>query len=125
MEMKQCRYCHQEKPAENFGQAATIRGKVYRRHRCTDCKNTLQTKRIQGLRLWVENYKKMRSCERCGYSDYRALTFHHPDKAEKVFAIAEATIIGRSLAAIEREIAKCSLICANCHAIEHYHEPNL
>ena len=123
--MKTCRYCHQEKPAETFGQAATINGKVYRRHRCTDCKNSLQAERIQRLRLWVEDYKKARSCKRCGYADYRALTFHHLDKVAKTFAIAEATSVGRSLAAIEREITKCLLICANCHAIEHYHEPKL
>ncbi len=123
MEMKLCRYCLHEKPADTFGQAATINGKVYRRHRCAECKNAIQTKRIQRLRLWIENYKKARCCERCGYADYRALMFHHLDKDAKLFAVAQATSYGRSLASVQREIAKCALLCANCHAIEHYYEP--
>ena len=123
METRVCRYCQQEWPIEKFGQAATIKGKMYRRHRCTDCKNKLQTRRIQKGRCWLEDYKKERACDRCKYSDHRALTFHHLDPNVKEFNIADMARLGRSREAIEREIAKCTLICANCHAIEHYHEP--
>jgi hypothetical protein len=124
METKMCRYCHFQKPLETFEVANIIRGKLYRRHRCADCKNKLQTNRLQTARVWLEEYKKARFCERCGYSDYRALTFHHRDRTSKEFAVADMIRRGRSLKAIIAEIAKCSILCANCHFIEHYHAPH-
>lgn len=123
METRTCRYCHKEWPIEKFGQAATIKGQMYRRHRCTDCKNETQTKRIQRGRVWLEQYKKECACDWCDYNDHRALAFHHIDPSTKEHSIADMASVGRSIAAIKKEIAKCTLICANCHAIKHYHEP--
>ena len=44
-----------------------------------------------------------------------ALHFHHVDPATKSFALA-ARGVGRSIAAARAEVAKCVLLCANCHA---------
>ncbi len=59
-------------------------------------------------------------CERCGYDKcVAALHFHHLDPATKLFGIAQSGW-GRSWTQIQREIEKCMLVCANCHAeIEH------
>ena len=122
MELKRCRYCLQEKPKENFGQAATINGKVYRRHRCAECKNKLQALRKQKIRIWLRAYKSSLACERCGFSDYRALTFHHRERSEKDFNVSDMIGSGNSLLNVQREIAKCNILCANCHSIEHYQE---
>jgi len=54
-------------------------------------------------------------CERCGYDKSpAALDFHHIDPNIKEFGIASNlphTSWGRILA----EVAKCQLLCANCH----------
>ena len=55
-------------------------------------------------------------CSVCGYDRYLgALHFHHTDPDSKSFTLA-ALGITRSLAAMRREIRKCVLLCANCHA---------
>jgi 5-methylcytosine-specific restriction endonuclease McrA len=55
-------------------------------------------------------------CSVCGYDRYLgALHFHHIDPETKSFTLA-ALGITRSLDAMRREIRKCVLLCANCHA---------
>jgi hypothetical protein len=44
-----------------------------------------------------------------------ALSFHHVDPTTKRFGIAHRGA-GRSLASLRDELAKCVLLCANCHA---------
>jgi hypothetical protein len=56
------------------------------------------------------------ACTRCGYArSLAALHFHHLDPATKSFTLA-ARGVSRSLAAARAEVAKCVLLCANCHA---------
>ena len=55
--------------------------------------------------------KKTLRCTACGFSDFRALEFHHPDAQEKDFAIGEMVKDNRSIAAIEREMARCVALC--------------
>lgn len=67
-------------------------------------------------RQWVWEYKSQRACVRCGFSHAAALQFHHKrDKRREVSQI-------KTLGAIKMEIEKCELLCANCHAIEHYEQ---
>ena len=55
-------------------------------------------------------------CVMCGYDRYiGALQFHHVDPAEKSFGIAQRGCT-RGIAHARREMAKCVLVCANCHA---------
>lgn len=56
-------------------------------------------------------------CQKCDYSkSVRALHFHHTDPKSKDF-----TISGKSLSweNTKKELDKCILLCANCHAEEH------
>ena len=58
-------------------------------------------------------------CVRCGYDAcIAALQFHHKDCEEKDFNISH-TIIKR-WSDLKEELDKCELLCANCHAEEHY-----
>ena len=59
-------------------------------------------------------------CQNCGYNRcYQALDFHHINPQEKDFSFGQ--IIGSPTAwkHIEKELKKCRLICANCHAEIH------
>ena len=54
----------------------------------------------------------------CGISDWRVIEFHHRDPSQKERAISD--MMGWSWEKIEKEIAKCDPLCANCHRILHY-----
>ncbi len=74
-------------------------------------------KRLQALMV---EYKSKLSCERCGYNQHpAALDFHHKDGSTKLFSMGQAPTRGYSWETILEEIAKCEVLCANCHRIEH------
>jgi hypothetical protein len=55
-------------------------------------------------------------CALCGYDRCMgALHFHHVDPSNKQFHLSMQGVT-RSLAAARVEMAKCVLLCANCHA---------
>lgn len=72
------------------------------------------------FREWVRSLYQGRACERCGFSDPRALDFHHRDPSTKLFAVARAPTEKGSKATVLAEVAKCIVLCANCHRIEHH-----
>jgi hypothetical protein len=60
-------------------------------------------------------YKLEKGCERCGYKEFAcALDFDHLDPAQKSFDISARIDFG-SPALVEAEMAKCRVLCANCH----------
>lgn len=55
-------------------------------------------------------------CVLCGYDRHQgALHLHHLDPAKKEFHLAD-TGVTRSMERLRREVAKCVLLCGNCHA---------
>lgn len=73
------------------------------------------------LREWLAEYKRdAGGCRRCDASDPRAIDFHHPDPDEKERAVNEMVTMGYSKTDIRAEVERCRLLCANCHAREHY-----
>ena len=66
---------------------------------------------------WLDNLKLAAGCADCGYNAHpRALDFDHigTDKAGDVSRMAHSTA---SWARLKAEIAKCEVVCANCHRI--------
>lgn len=59
-------------------------------------------------------------CETCGYNGL-ALHWHHRDPSEKSFRISGNTA-KKSLSLLVLELAKCDLLCANCHYELEYDE---
>ena len=57
-------------------------------------------------------------CAKCGFTDIRALVWHHLDPNEKVKSISEMIRNRVSMDKLQAELDKCELICANCHRIE-------
>lgn len=55
-------------------------------------------------------------CINCGEKDKEKLTFHHVDKSQKLFEIADGPRY--TYGAVVKEIAKCEVICRDCHDIE-------
>ena len=62
-------------------------------------------------------------CEKCGYDRcLGALSFHHLDPEEKRLSLDVRTIRGTAIEKLIEEVKKCRLLCANCHAEEHWNE---
>lgn len=61
-------------------------------------------------------------CEKCGYNKCEgALQFHHIDMSQKEFQLSDSDITKNiSLNDLKKEVDKCMLLCANCHAELHY-----
>jgi hypothetical protein len=79
------------------------------------------TKAKKDLTAWFREYKKTLKCKVCGFSHPAALAFHHRDGETKVAEVSVIAFQG-SRRKLEREIAKCDVMCHNCHAIHHYEE---
>lgn len=71
------------------------------------------------LKQFIEDYKKQHPCVRCGWTDHRALEFHHTVPKEKKFSIFHAIHNRYSIKSVEVEIKKTVVVCANCHRIIH------
>jgi hypothetical protein len=71
-------------------------------------------------RAWLDDYKVKAGCADCGYNAHpRALDFDHTgtDKAGDVGRMMHSRMAWPLILA---EIAKCEVVCANCHRIRTY-----
>ena len=68
----------------------------------------------QRLRQRVDDFLATHPCVDCGTADIAVLEFDHRDPAEKRMAVSTLAS-RRGWPAVEREIAKCEVRCANCH----------
>lgn len=97
---------------------------------CRDCKKAQdseyyqrnKSKYLEYNRRQYEKLKqevitlKAKPCTDCGGCfPYYVMDFDHVDGTKKRFDVGRARKY--SLAEIRREIAKCELVCANCHRI--------
>lgn len=73
-------------------------------------------RRCKETRERLNAYKLQRGCKDCGYNTRpEALDFDHLPGNKKSFQISQVT--GRSWNRVLEEIAKCELVCANCHRV--------
>jgi hypothetical protein len=126
---KRCGRCGETKPVEEF--AWRRREKGQRHNYCRPCHSAYHREhylanrdryiaqaaankaslRIKRTALLLEYFSE-HPCVDCGETDPLVLEFDH--LRDKSFEIA-AAIIDRSWETILAEIAKCEVVCANCH----------
>jgi hypothetical protein len=94
----------------------------YRRNREHLLKKQKEKNRrhLEKVGKWLNDYKKGLSCSRCPESHPATLQFHHRNPEEKEFSIGMYRHGKYSQKRLLEEIAKCEVICANCHAKEHW-----
>lgn len=100
--------CGETDPSKFYGHKKSICGKCHNEY-TTRMGNEKREKaiRIKGGR-----------CSGCGYNRYfGSLDFHHLDPKQKDSKFRN--LKGWSWKKIEQEIAKCVLLCANCHGEVH------
>jgi len=74
------------------------------------------------IALWYTELKRELACSVCGETHPACVQFHHADADSKELSIADAVRRGWGRARIVREIEKCVVLCANCHAKHHARE---
>lgn len=123
MENRKCKMCGEIKPLLEFANAGIVNGISYKRHKCSSCYSNFKTEKANNKMDAFREYKKTLKCQRCGFSDYRALQFHHKDD-NKEGTISE---MARSYSwkNLLIEIQKREVLCANCHQIHHFDERSI
>ena len=98
-----CRPCHADYHREHY----LANKQRYIEHAAAS-KRRLRRERT----LYLIEYFKSHPCVDCGETDPLVLEFDH--LGDKEFEISQA-LIDRSWQSILEEIAKCDVVCANCH----------
>ena len=94
--------------AEHKERYDTCGGKEYSRNRA------------RAQRAWLRTLKEGKPCEDCGLTfPHFVLDWHHRNPLDKEFEIANGGL-SKGRQTILSEIAKCSLLCANCHRVREY-----
>ena len=76
-------------------------------------------KRYNKNREFFAAYKKELKCYKCKENHPACLAFHHRNPSKKSFNIG-CSLVRYSIKKIMKEIAKCDVLCANCHMKLHY-----
>jgi len=71
--------------------------------------------RRQKARAFVADYLRIRCCSECREPDPCLLEFHHLQ--HKRGNVSDLVLAGASVRALERELEKCTVLCANCHRV--------
>ena len=97
----------------------------HNRKYCYDCAPTetsgmshsdMITHKRNAMKIALIKYKGGACCK-CGYNkSIRALEFHHLNPKEKDFGISKTC---KDFDDLKKEVDKCILVCANCHAEIH------
>jgi len=129
--MKTCSKCKQSKPVSEFNKNAKRRDGL--QTQCRICTKEYYSEYYKGekeqARLRKHNTKvreeiktyirkaKSAPCLDCdGLYPYFVMDFDHREPSVKVMGVAQLVNYG-SLDRVKEEIAKCDLVCANCHRI--------
>lgn len=88
---------------------------------CESCKNDSTQTKTKSSRIAYIKEQKSKPCTDCGISyPWYVMDFDHLPQYQKDFGIREAITAGKTLDEVKSEIAKCELVCANCHRIRTY-----
>lgn len=99
----ECKSCHNNKSKRKYKtntKQETARVSKHREH----------------IRQWFDEYKSNLKCSLCPENFGPALHFHHKDPETKVKGVTRLVSDCASKKRILAEIAKCVVLCANCHS---------
>ena len=126
--MKKCTICRKTKDKSEFNKRSSAKDGL--QNNCRQCSNVVsqrhydvnkssyfkrRKKSRKDKRSFINEIKKSAKCKLCSEDETCCLDFHHRDPKEKDFELGIAANLGRSKERILKEIAKCVVVCANCH----------
>ena len=89
---------------------------------CANCHRKLHhpSPPSKGNRVYTWGLKEGKACKICGEDYYACLDFHHSDPSTKSFGINKINNIkGMTKELALQEVAKCDVLCRNCHSKLH------
>jgi hypothetical protein len=115
----------EEKRAYNKAYQASPSGKAARKKYYEGAKGQALRRRQQAAReesyLRIAALKAKGRCADCtGQFPPVCMDYDHRDPTEKTLCVSELISNNASWEVVEAEIAKCDLVCANCHRIRTY-----
>lgn len=120
---RKCRGCGIVRPIEMFYVAAEQRASTKRRSRirieCRECVRQKNTRRLAARYAILDKIKTDAGCADCGIRDVEhpeIYDFDHLPGVEKVGSVSRYLTKG-TVEEMMTEVAKCEVVCANCHRI--------
>lgn len=126
-----CHFCKREKELNEKNFAWKNKGKGTFQYGCRPCQSEYRKahyqankkKYVDKAKIWTEARKREfftwlrdQKCVDCGNDDLRVLEFDHRNPESKSGNISRM-LTEASSAKLEEEMAKCDIVCANCHRI--------
>lgn len=109
-----CPRCEKEKDRSEFYDR---RGKAGASPYCKPCTSQQVVERQRANKAWAVELLGGK-CEDCdGVFHPAVFDFHHLDPSEKDFHFGRGHLKSRKT--LKLELAKCALLCANCHRLRH------
>lgn len=130
--MKTCGKCQEKKPYEDFHKNKStkdgyqgwckicLKAKILAGQKKPE---SHRSKKVQKHREFIWNYLLEHPCENCGLNDPRVMDFDHIDQSTKTAEISYF-ITRASTENLMAELAKCRVLCANCHRIRSGYQLN-
>lgn len=135
METKTCNKCGKKKLLGDFaknktkkdglsGNCKECQKEFTRSHyeRNTEYYREKARKRDALIVKWYQDLKSTLKCEQCGESHLACIEFHHKDPSQKELSLSRAVCQSWSVDRMKKEIAKCKVLCSNCHRKLHWDE---
>src|SRR5699024_8503412 len=129
-ELRACRTCKEEKSLSEYGVRRASKDGLMTQ--CKECNRKAQKVQYSSNKKYYldrnrelrasnrEKYRKTKEgkpCARCGgLFPQVCMDYDHIDPKSKRLCVAQ--MMGYSWNAIQKEIDKCELVCANCHRIK-------
>ena len=131
--MKKCTKCQQEKSLENFGFKSKEKGIL--QSWCKECHSAYTREHYKNNRQFYYDKNERRElrtqdfirklkegpCTDCGGTfHFSAMDFDHLDSSTKLFNVSRMARYGSGITSVLAEIAKCELVCSNCHRVRSF-----
>jgi len=109
-----CSTCQRDLPDDDFSMGGW-RKRRFRYYECRECASARGFLRDEQIRQVVQAAKDV-PCMDCGVRyPLCATDFDHRDPSKKAFNLNKAR--SHSLQNVKDEMAKCDVVCSNCHAV--------
>ena len=87
----------------------------YATHRAEEIERV--TRRQQATLAWLRELRQVPCMDCGGLFPPHVMDFDHRDPKTKAFSVAADKTLLKNRAVLEAEVAKCDIVCANCHRI--------
>ena len=126
---KKCCTCGNIKPLSEFhrrgdklqGNCKSCKKEYIRKHYQANKEKYVKSsvESMRKTREWFRDYKSNLKCSKCSETHPACLDFHHIDPSEKDMEVSRIIDMNNKKRIMD-EVAKCVVLCSNCHRKLHY-----